>query len=110
MIQPGNAIQKVAGSGPLPQLAGAPFDSWFQILLLSLDSDGSLSGHWWNNERWATNQNINLRNAPSNTRFTAIAQHHERHLYSVVDGVIQEYRWEKEDPLSMLYVGEVDLE
>lgn len=80
-----------------------------QILLLQLSSEGVLTGHRWDSSDWSSNQQINLKRGPSDPKFTAIAQHHEGRLYGVVDGAVHEYRWDKSDPYSMLYVGEVDI-
>lgn len=105
----GLVVDQDSLSSPLPQLAGAPFDDWWQILLLQLDTDGTLTGHRWDNSSWSNDQKISLKKGPSNPKFTAIAQHHEGRLYGILEGILHEYRWDKSDPYSMLYVGKVSL-
>ncbi|KAJ9151575.1 hypothetical protein NKR19_g4809 [Coniochaeta hoffmannii] len=103
-LQPANDLS----SSPPPQIAGAPFDYWFQSLLTILNDDGALYATWWDNSTWTGTRLLNVKGDHA-TGFKAIAQHHERRIYAVVNGTIQEYRWEQTDPLTIISVGKVTL-
>lgn len=96
-------------TNPLPQVAGAPFNSWLESTVLVLNSDGSLTGNWWDNSTWTTNQHMNLLGGQTGPAFKAIALHHERRMYAVTNGTIQEYRFEVSDPSTLIYVGKIGL-
>ncbi|OIW30306.1 hypothetical protein CONLIGDRAFT_681082 [Coniochaeta ligniaria NRRL 30616] len=106
----GHGIASNLPNNPLPQVAGAPFDYWFGSQLTLLNNDGTLSATFWDNSTstWNELTHTSMRGGQVGG-FKAIAQHHERRLYAVVNGTVQEYRWEQSDPLTMISVGKVTL-
>lgn len=108
----GHAIASGLPVDPPPQIAGAPFDSWSSSQVTMLNADGSLSGVWWDDSTstWNELAPLNMGSGQAGSgAYGAIAQHHERRLYAVGNGTIQEFRWEASDPMTMIYVGKVTL-
>lgn len=66
---------------------------------------------WWDNSTstWNELTHVNMKGAPVSGGFKAIAQHHERRVYAVANGTVQEFRWETSAPLTMISVGRVTL-
>lgn len=98
-------------NNPPPQIAGAPFNYSFSAQLTILRGDDTLEGTWWDNSTsaWKGVETLGVKGGGRPGGFTAIAQHHERRLYAVVDVTVQEYRWEQSDPMTMTSVGKVTL-
>jgi hypothetical protein len=110
-FQTGHVLAENLPTNPPPQIAAAPFGNWFNAQVTLLNKGGSLSGRWWDNSSaaWYETENMAIKGGPTAGGFQAIAQHHERRLYAVVNGTIQEYRWEAKDPFTFISVGKVTL-
>jgi hypothetical protein len=76
--------------------------------LTVLYGDGILYGTWFDGADWKHYTALAVK-GPYVNGFKAIAQHYERRLYAVVNGTVQEYRWEESDPMTLISVGEVAL-
>jgi len=92
-------------------MVSAPFDGFFQILVVARNADGSVTGYRWDrNKTWNVDQKIKFSNGgPTNPNFGYIAQDGDGRFYGTMDGEIHEYRWYTSDPLSFLWVGKVGI-
>ncbi|KAH8898495.1 hypothetical protein GQ53DRAFT_418297 [Thozetella sp. PMI_491] len=89
--------------------AAASFDNLNQTFVAATNTNGKLTGYVWNTQTWSSNELLTLTTKGAYQNFTAVAQHREQRLYAIADDAIQEYRWDTQDPTTLIYVSDLDV-